>query len=208
MALSLVSAPATEPLTIAEAKSHLRVDVDDENDLVTALIQAAREWVETFTHRALITQTWDLMLDDFPTNWASTAVHRTSMTDGAIWLPKAPLQTVTSINYIDSTGTTTLWAATNYTVDAPAGPWARVGRIVPNYAVIYPVTRLVPNSVTARFVAGYGAAAAVPVGIKAAIKLLIGHWYQNREAVLVGTRAAAIDIPMGLEALLWPFKSF
>jgi uncharacterized phiE125 gp8 family phage protein len=195
MALSLVTAPATEPLTLAEAKLHLRVDINDENDLITALIVAAREYVETFTHRALITQTWDWTCDAFPCG------------DESVQLPKAPLVSVTSVSYIDGSGSTQTWAASNYTVDAPAGPWALGGRIIPGYNVFYPVTRSIENAVTVRFVAGYGAATAVPASIKAAMKILIGTWFgPGRENVNIGNLVTVI--PQTVDALLWPFKAF
>jgi uncharacterized phiE125 gp8 family phage protein len=82
-----------------------------------------------------------------------------------------------------------------------------MGRVMPGYNVPYPVTRAVVNAVTIRFVAGYGAAAAVPYGIKAAMKLLIANWWQNREAATI-VRASADVLPLGVDALLWPFKAF
>lgn len=207
MALSLVTAPATEPVTLAEAKLHLRVDVNDDDDLITALIVAAREHVETFTHRALITQTWDLQLDKFPSlDWSAPLVGD-SVSRGPLWIPKPPLASVTSVTYVDTTGTTQTWSASAYTVDAPAGPHARMGRIVPAFAQFYPVTRTQPNAVTVRFVAGYGAASAVPASIKAAIKILVATWFDpGRQAVNLGSRLEVI--PCTLDALLWPFKAF
>jgi len=195
MALSLVTAPATEPLTLDEALSHLKVDAGDENDLVGTLIGAAREFCENFTHRAFITQTWDLKDAGFPCS------------GDPIWIPKPPLISVTSITSVDTTGSTTTWSASLYTVDAPAGPKARMGAIVPNYGEIYPATRDVVNAVTVRFVAGYGAAAAVPASLKAAMKLLIGHWWLNREGAVLN-QASPSMVPIGVDALLWPFKSF
>lgn len=168
---------------------------------LVAWIVAARQFCETYTHRAFITQTLDLMLDGFP-YWSNERL----VDAGAIWIPKAPLVSVTSISYVDTAGATQTWGSSNYTVDAPTGPEARQGRIVPAYSIYYPVTRAVPNAVTVRFVAGYGAASAVPYGIKAAMKLLIGSWWQNRESVIVSHIVA--ELPMGVAALLWPFKSF
>lgn len=159
---------------------------------LVALITAARQYAETFTHRALITQTWDYKIDGFPSD--------------DIWLPRAPLVSVTSVSYVDSNGTTQTWDTANYGVDAPAGHECGPGRVIPDYGVSYPSTQQVPNAVTVRFVAGYGAAAAVPAGIKAAMKLLIGHWWSNREAVVVGTIASTV--PMAVDSLLWPYKSW
>jgi uncharacterized phiE125 gp8 family phage protein len=157
-------------------------------------IAAARRLCETFTHRAFITQTWDLKLDEWPC-------------DRIIWLPKAPLISVTSITYTDTSGAVQTLSASLYTVIASAGPEADRGRIVPAYQAVWPQTRSIYSGISVRFVAGYGAAAsAVPDGIKAAMKLLIGHWYLHRESVNVGNISTVL--PMTVESLLWPYKSF
>lgn len=163
---------------------------------LVAWITAARQYCETFTHRAFITQTWDLQLDGFP--WGF---------DAPIAIPKPPCASVTSITYVDTDGVTQTWSSALYTLDNPQGPWARVGKIVPAYFQIYPVTRNVPIAATVRFVAGYGAASAVPAPIKSAMKLLIGNWWMNREAAVIA-RASADILPLGVDALLWPFKAF
>lgn len=195
MALSLVAAPATEPLSLAEAKAHLKLDADDENDLIATLVVAAREYVETHTHRALITQTWDLQLMGFP--WAL---------GGFLELPKPPCLSVTSVTYVDTNGVTQTWDPTLYTVDNPQGPKARMARIVPAYFQIFPVTRQVPNAAVVRFVAGYGGAALVPASLKAGMKLLLGNWWLNREAGQI-VRGSADILPFGVDSLLWPYKA-
>lgn len=207
MSLTLVTGPATEPLTLSDAKLHLRVDAPDEDALIDILIRAARETVESYTHRALITQTWDYKLDGFPLGWSTIDFDTRHVDSGAIWLPNPPLVSVTSVSYVDSNGTTQTWASSNYTVDNPQGPHARMGRIVPAWSIYYPVTRSVPNAVTVRYVAGYGNASAVPSSIKAAMKLLIGNWWLNREAGQI-VRGSADVLPFGLEMLLWPYKAF
>lgn len=190
--LSLYAAPATEPVSLDEAKAQCRIDTADEDNLLEALIQTAREYVESFTHRALITQTWDLKLDSFP---ATIAVPYPTLQT----TPTAPV-----ITYVNTAGTTTTLSASLYTVDAPAGPKSSPGRIVPGYGLSWPDTRAVPNAVTVRFVAGYGADTAVPAGIKAAIRLLVAHWWTHREAVHLG--ASPTELPLAVQALLWPYK--
>ncbi len=174
---------------------------------LTQWITAARSFVESFTHRQLITATWDLQLDGFPATWSTVSVETRQVDGGAIWIPKPPLVSITSVSYVDTSGATQVWASSNYTVDNPQGPTARLGRVVPAWSIYYPVTRTVPNAATVRFVAGYGAASAVPSGMKAAMKLLIGNWYVNREAGQI-IRGSADILPFGVESLLWPFKSF
>lgn len=196
MSLYLVTAPTAEPVSVAEAKLHVRQDDADDDELIRSLIVAAREYTENFTRRALMTQTWDLKLDTFPYC-------------DEIWLPKAPAVSVTSITYVDNDGVTQTWSTSAYTTDFPTGPHARQGRIVRAYQQTYPQTRMVVNAVAVRFVCGYGAAAAVPAGIKQAMKLLIGHWYENREAVLTEARMTfPLPTPMAVDSLLWPFKAF
>ncbi len=196
MTLSLVTGPVGEPITTAEAKAHLRVDtLSAEDGLIDDDITAARQWAESFLGRALLAQTWDLKLDDFPAS-----------DQAPIWLPLPPLQSVTSIIYTDTNGNSQTWAASNYIVDAPSGDLAEPGRIATAYQESYPTTRNIINAVTIRFVAGYGAASDVPQKIKQAMYLTIGHLYGNREAVVPGMTVVAV-LPMGAEALLWPYRA-
>lgn len=192
--LSLVTAPVGEPVTLADAKAQLAIDVDDYDGLLKGLIAAARRHVETVTGRALLTQTWDAKFEEFPED------------DDGLWLPKAPLQSVTSVSYVDANGTTQTWSSATYTVDAPVGPHAQRGRVYPNYGLLYPTTQDIPNAITVRFVAGYGTTvASVPEELRLALVLLVGHWFANREAVVSEMRE---PLPMGVEALLWPYKVF
>src|SRR5688500_11691380 len=115
MALTRTAPPGTEPVTLDEAKAHLRVTTADDNTLITALIAAARQLVEDFTNRSLITQTWEWRLDAFP-SWT-------------LCVPQAPLVSVTSIQYVDPSGVTQVLANTEYLVDAQSQP----GRITPAY---------------------------------------------------------------------------
>lgn len=184
-ALTLITAPSVEPLTTAEAKLHLRVDESADDGLIDGLILAAREQAEAFTKRALITQTWELIFDNF---------------SNCIELPKADLQSVTSIKYIDTDGVEQTLATSVYTVDTDSEP----GRVYLAYNQTWPTVRAIPHAVTIQFVAGYGAAStAIPGSILSAMKLMIGHWYENREDSIVGTIAA--PIPFGSRALLGPY---
>jgi uncharacterized phiE125 gp8 family phage protein len=193
MALSLVTAPELEPVSLDAAKTYLHVDVDDENGLIQELIVAAREHAETYTRRALITQTWDLKLDAFPCS------------DSGIWLPKPPVISVSSITYVDTNGVTQTWSSSLYETDFPSGPKAVKARVQPAYGQYYPITRVgVFNAVTVRFVCGYGAAEeSVPSSIKTAMLVLIAHWYAHREPVVVGSTAN--EIPATVDAHLWPY---
>lgn len=189
MGLTRTTAPTVEPITRAEAKAHSRVTVSDDDEYIDALIEATRDRIENHTKRALLTQTWRLTLDSFPLGRRD------------IILPWSPLQSVTSITYVDTNGTTQTWASSNYTVDTGATP----GRVRLAYDVLYPSIRHQPNAVTVTFVAGYGAAAsALPAGIVHACKILFGHYYDNREPVVTGT--VATPIPETWKALLGPYR--
>jgi uncharacterized phiE125 gp8 family phage protein len=192
MALFLVTGPTVEPVTLADAKTHLRVEVDDEDGLIDTLIVAARRHVENFTHRALLTQTWDLKLDAFPCD--------------DFYLPYPPTASVTSITYLDTNGDSQTLDTSDYRTDLPSGPMAQRARITPGYALSYPQTYGVMNAVTVRFVAGYTDAELVPAPIVAAMKLLISHWFVQRSPVAVGNTVTTI--PMAIESLLWPYVAF
>lgn len=188
--LSVVTAAAADPVSVAEAKVHLRVDGADEDAHITSLVTAATKYCEAVMDRAFVTQTLRLSLPCWPAS-------------GEIFVPRAPLVSVSSITYVDSGGTSRTWGASNYQVDTYHLP----GRIVPAYGVSFPTLRTeTVNPVTIQYVAGYGAAAAVPQPIKQAILLLTGHWYENREGVLVGTISKEIEL--AVNALMWAYRSF
>ena len=174
-ALVLITPPAVEPLTNAEAMVHLKVDSQIEIPYIDNLIKAARVTAERITRRALITQTWDLYLDAFP-GWE-------------IGIPKPTLQSITSIKYTDTDGVLQTLAAAKYLVDEKSEP----GRITPAYGEVWPVTRAQTNAVVVRFVAGYGLAGDVPAGIKHWMQVRMRQLYDNRSATIIGT--IVDDIP-------------
>jgi uncharacterized phiE125 gp8 family phage protein len=191
-ALKLVTAPVVEPITILQAKQHLRVTGTDEDALILTLITAARGHAEAYTGRRFVTQTWDYFLDCFPlTEW---------YTWGAIEIPNAPLQSVTSVKYVDEAGVEQTIGTSDYVVDAKSDP----GRIAPAYGKTWPWPRAQLNAVTIRFVCGYGLAPAVPYEISAAILLIIGELFKNREETVAG--AILQEVPRGVESLLSPYR--
>lgn len=184
MSLKVITPPTTEPVSLQEAKLHLRViaAVSDtaahpEDALITSLIVAARQGAEHLTGRALMPQTLELALDGF--------------TD-KIKLPRPPFASVTSITYVDLDGQTQTLAPENYVIDDYREP----ARILPLYFVSgwrgWPSTRCQPNAVLIRYQAGYANAAAVPDEIKSWMLLRIGMLYANRESVATGVTVASI----------------
>ena len=169
MKVKLITAPTIEPVTLAELKTHLRLDSGStEDSLLTAIIQAARERVEDITRRALLTQTWELYLDNFPSvNY--------------IELPFGNLQSVNSFKYTDSDSVEhTLIENTDYLVELNG---EGIGRVVLVYNGSWPTATLnTSNPIVIEFDCGWEAAADVPSKIKSAIMLFCGDLYENRES--------------------------
>lgn len=189
MYLTLITAPAEEPVTLAEAKKQLEITTTDDDTLITALLSAARMDVEAATKRRLITQTHEWRLDAFPDS-----------DDCVIRLPLPPLQSVSSIKYIDADGAEQTWATSEYVVDAPAGPQAAAGTVRLAYGKTWPTTRDEINAVRIRFICGYGAAAAVPEGIKAAVKLKLTELHQHRDPEMVSKGQDGVRVDYNAKA--------
>lgn len=190
MGATLVTAPAVEPVTLAQAKAHCRVDISEDDALISALITTARVYIEGQTHRALIAQTWDFTYDGFPCPFR---------------LPVAPVIDVPNVSYVDTSGATqTLLgspALTNFRsvldTDTPY--------LVPLYNESWPDARCEPNSVTVRAICGYGTARrTVPPPLTQAMLLLVAHWYEQRESVNVGN--ITTELPFTVEALISPYR--
>ena len=187
MNISLVTAPTAEPVTLEEAKNHLRVDITDDDTLIVSLILVARNVCEGINNHKFVTQTWNIFMDAFPGN-------------NEFILPKSlsPLASVTHIKYTDEDSIQSTFNSSNYAVDIYSDP----GRIKLMSDANWPSDPLYEiNAVEIQVVVGYGDDADVPQEYKQAILLLLGHWYENREQVTVGEMAR--EIPMGVEALLW-----
>lgn len=198
----LITGPAHEPVTIPQAKLHLRVTGSAEDALISGLISAAREYVENYCQRALFTQTWQLTLDTFPYQVPAFA----SWFDAyAVALPRPRLQSITSITYQDTTGTVQTLSTSAYSVDPSSEP----ARIVPMNGMSWPYPGVLnPGTVKITYKTGtYGDGTdnTCPVSIQQAILLLIGHWYAQREAVSAGPM---MQVPLAVEALLSPYRFF
>lgn len=183
--ITVVTAPSIEPVTLSEAKAHLRVDSDitAEDTLITNLIQAARETAEGRTWRAILQQTLLLTLDDWPEG-------------DVIELPRPPLIKVNSVQYYDAGGVLQTMDEADYQVDAASEP----GRVMPVYGGSWPSLREVPNAVQVEYEAGYGDEAGdVPQKLKQAILLTIGAWYAQREEP---SGSYQPPVPWAAEALL------
>ena len=188
MSLVLTSGPTVEPITLAEAKAHLRVDQTAEDALIASLIITSRLHIETALGLALITQSWSYFLDRWPKSCE-------------IVLPLRPVQTINAVRiYSDNTTYVTL----------PGGAFSLDGTGLPARAVraatVVPVNPLrATGGIEFALTAGYGpAASSVPAPIRQALLLLVAHWYEHRDPIEIGMPETRI--PAVVSDLLQPYK--
>jgi uncharacterized phiE125 gp8 family phage protein len=188
MALVMTAAPAAEPISLAEAKAHLRIDGSDEDALLTSLITAARMVVERTLSLALVTESWSLYLDGWPRS-------------GTIALPIHPVQAVTAVRVYDPDDTPTVVNAESYSVDVLSEP----ARLVLSAGAVQLSSARLLNAFEVAFTAGYGDEASdVPAPIRHALKLLVAHWFEQREPVVLGS--APQEVPATVAGLLLPYR--
>jgi uncharacterized phiE125 gp8 family phage protein len=178
--LKLITAATEEPVSAEEFYAHVRIDgIDDAGDVAIKLL-AAREYIEQveLRNRALITSTWSVSMENWPDG------------QGYIEVPLGNLQSVTSVTYRLSDGTTSTWAATEYRVErlyASGTTDCGIGRIYRRYGKYWPTDLLdTGEPIIITFVCGWATASVVPYSLKAAIQLVAGTLYRNRESVNVG----------------------
>jgi len=170
--------PAVEPVTVAEAKAHLRVDTSDDDTYIGTLITAAREWCEQYLDRTLVHTQWVMRFDRFPPSG-----------EEPVELPRPPMvtsgtATAVSVTFTSEAGATSTYSTSQYRVDRNATP----GAIKPIYGSTWTPHLEDDNSISVTWWAGYGAAgSSVPATIRHAMLMLVGHWYENRSSVLVGS---------------------
>jgi uncharacterized phiE125 gp8 family phage protein len=186
MALVLTSGPALEPVTVAEAKAHARIDQSAEDTLIASLILTSRLHIEAALGLALITQSWTYTLDAWP--------DRPDLA-----LPIRPVQSIAGVRVLAADGTPTVVIPSSYALDGKAGPprllrttdaWPKPGRATAGIEI--------------NFTAGYGSTASdVPAAIKHALLMLVAHWHEHREPAELGLHADTI--PRGVSTLLSPY---
>jgi hypothetical protein len=197
----LITAPATEPVTLAEVKAWLRIDTTDEDTILTPLIAGARQVAEKFLRTALITQTWEYTLDLTAQNIdIGEGFYDLPITEvygyfpRVIELPYQPVQSITHVKYYDLDNTLTTFDSANYTLDVAGS------RFLLDRDATYPTMR--PNaSIVIRYVAGYGTASDVPYAIKIAIMGYIQNIYESR-----GICDTASDAEKSLLIKLKPYQ--
>lgn len=185
----VITPPAVEPITLYQAKQHLRVDTAAEDALINGLIAAARAWAEEYSGRALITQTLELVLECFP--------HE------VIRLPRQPSQDIVSITYTDQNGDTQVIPPDDYRIDTASV----FHNVRPAHGKSWPSVRNGPGAVRIRYIAGFGnTGSAVPPHYIQAMLLVIGRYYVMREDVVVG--ASIQEAPFAAKTLIGPSRNW
>lgn len=179
--LVVVTAPTSEPIAVSDLIQHLRLDADTDETEMEAYIAMAREWCENYTGRAFVNRTLRLSIDGISdvdeALWEGWKIGPDmTLKKRDIQLPKPPLVSVTSVTTYDDADNATVFAASSYYVDNAAEP----GRVVLRTGSTWPTALRVGNAVEIVYVAGYGAAAAVPAPIKFACKAIAAWMYENR----------------------------
>lgn len=190
---TLVTPPAIKPVTVEYVKKHSLIDHDEQDDVIDLLIDAATTHLDGWTGilgRALCEQTWRQDYDDFAS---------------CLRLPLGPVVSVEAVTYIDTDGIEQTVDEADYTLRTDSlGSYVEFGC---EYS--FPSLNSANAAVSVEFVAGYpvtDGAWTGPAAIKHAIMLLVAHWFENREAVLTGQSAAAVALPLGVDALLAPYR--
>ncbi len=202
--LQRLSAPGGEIVTLTEAKNYLRVEVGQDDALITFWIKAARALVEKETRRSILTQRWSLSLSNCSLDVGQVASGVAPVFfDGMLALPRAPLQAVESIRYY-ANGVLTTWDASNYVV-VPGSP----GKVRPVFGRSWPAADWRDDAIVVTFRAGFGDTVAdVPEDLLEAARLgvflCLGNWYENRSATVLGTISS--ELPFGFEAVLSPLQ--
>lgn len=182
-----VKTPATlSIMTVAEAKTHLRIDHTYDDDYITALIEVATEYIQEYTNTFLLTT----VIEQYSDTW-----------EGSQYLLKSPYADIDSIGYFDSNNTFTIWAQTEYVISKYGAP-VRVGL---NQDKSYPTLANRLDAVKVAYTVGYSAADKIPKPLIQAAKLLVATYYENREETIIGKIASVV--PNTVKRLLNTYKN-
>ncbi len=209
-ALTRTTPPASEPISLSDAKAHLRVTINDDDSLITNLITATRMICEEFTTRALITQGWRLWLDEFPGDSMSwwDGMHQGAASKLTvkrfITLPRAPLQSISAVTVYADDDSSTVFSPTLYFVDNAAEP----GRLALRNSASWPTPQRMSNGISIDFTAGYGAASTVPQALKQGMLAHVAQLYEHRgEGLRINGDALSVkSLPEIVQAMYQPFR--
>mgnify|MGYP000852599266 CR=1 FL=1 len=206
MGLSLITAPTIEPITNAELWDHLRLNLSGSPEQPTTremnsaaqCLSAAVALIDGrdgILNRCLVPQTWELTMDEFPFG-------------DLISIPLSPVVSIESIKYTDVNGAEQTFSASSYSLSRETY-WRPM--VILGYNQTWPSTRVIEEAVRIRFVAGFTSgnspedATAVPKSLKQFILLMAGHYFESREATVIGT--IATELPLGAKYLINPFMN-
>jgi uncharacterized phiE125 gp8 family phage protein len=187
--IRITTPPTTEPLSLAEARAHLRIDHFDEDGVIAGLILAARQHIETICGMALCPTGYTLTLDDFPRGETLT-------------LPREPVSAVSQIQYINDAATLVVWSSAEWEADVYSAP----PRVRPRDGYTWPTVDEQLAAVRVEFTSGFAGPEFVPQPIMQAMRLLVGHFYEHREAVQSG--GSIVEVPFAVDALLAPYRRY
>lgn len=203
MPYKLITPPALEPITVEDVKLNSRIESDADDKLIAALISSARKYAENYCNRSFLTQTWKLIADSFPgldTAGALLIQRPYSLPANALLIERGPVQAVSSIAYTDMGSNPQTFDPSQWVLENTGS----IARITPIFGQIWPITLPQIGTVTVTFTAGYGDDPDdLEAPIVQALKLLAGHYYDNRAAT---TAANLREIPIGVQALLDPYQ--
>ena len=199
MSVSILEAPAVEPVELEDIKRHVSQTLDDDDDLLRDKIVAARQYLERHLGLVFITQTIRATFNGFP------AVRYVNRPVGFA-LPRAPVREIISLSYIDTAGNTAILAPFNYTISI-GGDRPTFLSPGPTSLGWWPMTGAAADAVVVEFVAGFGDEPGdVPEPLREAIRRLAADMYENREASLVGVSAQ--ELPFGVADLIAPWRTW
>lgn len=179
-----VTAPATAPITLAEAKAQMKVESSDDDTIIQRLIDAAVAFVDVqgALGKAMITQTWGQWLSPNPST---------------VYLSLGPVQSVSAIKYYDANGTLQTATLADFNV---FGTPNRIS-VSPKPDKAWPVTQMRDDAIKIEYVIGYGStSSSVPETVRHALIMLVSNWYENRETELIGTISKTL--PFGFDDLI------
>lgn len=198
MALIIKTPPVSEPVSLAEAKSFLRITDADDDALITSLVTAVRQKAENWTRRLFITQTWVLWQDSVPDGFTLS-------------IPLSPLQSVSYIKSYDLSNVVSTFDSSNYLIDSSSTP----GRVSLNDGQSWPTLLRRINALEVEFVAGFGGASSVPEPIKQGILQWIKLLFANKSKLFESDESTSgllelnrIPIPPAVMVLWEPYRVF
>lgn len=198
--IAIIDPPDSQPITLAEAKKQCKIDNDitEEDDLLQEYIDTATELAEEYCKRSFVQRTLEVTFDDFPRDYYYA--------DNRVVLPQGPVLAVVSFAYTTWDGTVTEFTADQYRlgVDNENRPYLRGAQAF----ATWPSAQCGFGAVRVRYLAGYASvgspadAVNVPKRAKQAIRMLVGHFYNNRESVVAETRIIPVAMEYSFERLL------